>query len=93
MPKTRRGPAVSSRATSKTTATVDLKLNPNTDELLEELRRIKAENGDLFTALLNGTYRLAVPCARCGKPLISSTSRRAGLGSRCAAILAEAVAR
>jgi hypothetical protein len=63
------------------------------DELIEELRRIKAENGDLFTALLNGTYRLAVPCTRCGKPLTSRASRRAGLGSRCAAILAEAVAR
>jgi hypothetical protein len=90
MPRTRRGPAVSSRATSKTTATVDLKSSPNTDELLEELRRIKAENGDLFTALLNGTYRLSVPCDCCGRYLTSHRSKAAGRGPVCAA---KAVAR
>jgi hypothetical protein len=56
------------------------------DELLEELRRIKTENGDLFTALLNGVYRLAVPCRVCSRALTSSKSRAAGVGPHCAKV-------
>ena len=90
MPKNRRSPGTKSRATS-TTATVDTpRVTAEADELLEELRRIKAENGDLFTALLNGTYRLSLPCDCCGRYLTSHRSKAAGRGPVCAA---KAVAR
>jgi hypothetical protein len=83
-PHPRRSPGTKSRATS-TTATVDSpRVTAEADELLEELRRIKTENGDLFTALLNGVYRLAVPCRVCSRALTSSKSRAAGVGPICA---------
>jgi hypothetical protein len=85
MPKTRRSPGTKSRATS-TTATVDApRVTAEADELLEELRRIKGDGGDLFTLLLNGTYRLAVPCGVCGRSLTSRKSKAAGVGPSCSA--------
>jgi hypothetical protein len=88
-PGKRSGPAVSDRALSTPPSDIE-SLTPQADELLEELRRIKAENGDLFTALLNGTYRLSLPCDCCGRYLTSHRSKAAGRGPVCAA---KAVAR
>jgi hypothetical protein len=83
MPRTRRSPGAESRAISTPPSdTPSLAAQP--DELADELRRIKGDGGDLFTLLMNGTYRLAVPCRECGRFLTSGASKAAGLGPRCA---------
>jgi hypothetical protein len=84
MAKTRRSPGPESRAAS-TPPSDALILQSEADQLIAELRRIKAEDGDLFTLLLNGTYRLARPCAVCGRALTKHQSRAAGIGPTCSA--------
>jgi hypothetical protein len=80
---TRRSPGTKSRAAS-TPPDVTPSLTP-ADELADELRRIKGDDGDLFTLLLNDKYRLAVKCDVCGRWLTSHTSKVAGRGPSCAA--------
>lgn len=85
MSLTRRSPGTKKSRAASTPPSDFASVAPGTDELVAELRRIQSDNGDLFTALLNGRYRLACPCEICGRWLTSHKSKAAGRGPSCAA--------
>ena len=77
MTKRRSGPAVSSRAASETATVCD---QSNAIDLA-----LVGDNADLWARLFDGEFRLAVRCSRCGRWLVASASKQAGIGPHCAA--------
>jgi hypothetical protein len=91
MPK-RRGRAADSPATPTFTTTTDT--HHGTDpvesircaDLQVDLRLLGGPEGDVWAALFDGRFRLAVPCSRCGRWLTAGASKSAGIGPHCAAL-------
>ena len=75
----RRGPGVSTRAHSMTATVCD---KPNASEI--DLALVGAD-ADLWAALFDGRFRLAVQCDVCSRWLTSHTSKAAGRGPTCSA--------
>ena len=76
MAETRRGPAVSDRAIS----------SPSCDAAdSTSLDRQIVGDADLWAALFDGRFRLAVRCDVCGRWLTAGKSKANGRGPNCAA--------
>ena len=72
----RKRPAVSDRATSTTTT-----LHPESTAVDRQV----VGDADLWAALFDGRFRLAVRCDTCGRWLTAHASRVAGRGPNCSA--------
>lgn len=80
-PRERRSPAVSDRATS-TPPSATSESNCRTD--IEADLKLVGNDGELWSRLFNGEFRLAVRCDICGRWLTDGRSKRAHRGPRCA---------
>ena len=76
-PKRRSGPAVSSRATVETAKSCS---QSNAIDLA-----LVGDNTDIWAALFDGKFRLAVKCDVCGRWLTAGKSKSAGRGPSCSA--------
>ncbi len=91
MALTRRSRATLDPAPS-TTATVDTtKDTAGTADFDFDKAIVSAVDKELWAAIFDGDFRLAVPCDICGRWLTAGKSKRAHRGPRCAARIAEAV--
>lgn len=61
------------------------KSKPTLDDLGFDKHIVEAVNRDIWAALFDGHFRLAVKCRGCGRWLTHGTSKRNHLGPRCAA--------
>lgn len=72
-------------AATSTTTTVATQDDNRRSDIELDLALLGGTNADIWAALFDGRFRLAVPCKRCGRWLTSGASKTAGIGSHCAA--------
>lgn len=81
----RRSPGTKSRATSTTTTIDTQRVPPAFADMEFDKSVVDAVNRDLWQALFDGHFRLSIRCDRCGRWLTAGPSKKARMGSHCAA--------
>ena len=80
-PKRRSGPPPRKAAPTTNTTGKD---NTHDTDMMVDLALVGA-NSDIWAALFDGKFRLAVKCDTCGRWLTAGASKAAGRGPSCAA--------
>lgn len=82
--KRKKGRAPEGNPDLNTPASATAKSKPTLADLDFDRHIVESVNRDIWAAVFDGRFRLAVRCRRCGRWLTHGISKRNHLGPRCA---------